>query len=193
MEPQRLRDPPLTSKVWVGSGGGDGFLFMVTGSRIPSLWDPCRAEPDIPIVPRKNRGGAPISLSEEEARKKKKRACSFRRSAQCFAAGTDCFHATGLITNVFQQAASQHAGVRGAEQQNPLKSEAPRTSEPSKRPFRPLGPLPHQVPFSKVFVGLFLTAGGFFFQAAINCNFTHRDKEPLRKQTNRGYGRRRET
>lgn len=38
-----LRDPP-TSKVWAGSGGG------VTGSRIPSLWDPCRGVPDIPIV-----------------------------------------------------------------------------------------------------------------------------------------------
>lgn len=50
------------------------------------------------------------------SKKKKKCACSFRRSARRIAAGADCFHAAGLITNVFQQAASELAGVRGAEQ-----------------------------------------------------------------------------
>lgn len=162
-EPQRLRDPPLTSKVWVGSGGGDGFLFMVTGSRIPSLWDPCRAEPDIPIVQLKNRGSAPISLSEEEEKKEKRSARSFRRRAQRLAAGTDRFHATGLITNVFQQAASQHAGVGGAEQQNPLKSEAPHTSEPSKRGFWPARPAPTSSPLFKSFRRAFPHSRGLLF------------------------------
>lgn len=46
--PPALCDP-LTSKAWVGSGGGDGFLFMVTSSRIPSLWDTTGGVPDIPI------------------------------------------------------------------------------------------------------------------------------------------------
>lgn len=40
---------PLTSKGWVGSGGGEGFLFMVTSSRIPSLQDSSGGVPDIPI------------------------------------------------------------------------------------------------------------------------------------------------
>lgn len=164
---------------------------MVTGSRIPSLWDPCRG-------PARRSHRAPLktaaalcsgSPKQTGKRKKKRRACSFRRSAQRIAAGANRFHATGLITNVFQQAAS---GTQVSEDPNNTDpSEAPQSHQ--KGSFSPLAPLLRQVPFTKVCAGLFHTAGGFFCHAAINCNFTHRDKEPLRKQTNGGCGRRTET
>lgn len=45
---QKTPCDPLTSKAWVGPGGGEGFLFRVTPSRIPSRWDASGDVPDIP-------------------------------------------------------------------------------------------------------------------------------------------------
>lgn len=108
----------LTSKAWVGSGGGDGFLFMVTSSRIHSLWDISRGVPDIPMrcvvdshtcrpvecpalflsfstTP----PNPTVCLSHTHAQ------CfvSFQKGAQHIAAGTHHFHATRLITTAYEQ------------------------------------------------------------------------------------------
>lgn len=115
---------PRTSKAWVGSGGG--FLFMVTSSRIPSLWDISRGVPDIPMhcaVSSHTRHpveypalsfslsvSSPLCVLHSRSRcrhisaeKAHMHTCSFQKGAQYIAAGTYHFHATGLITNVYER------------------------------------------------------------------------------------------
>lgn len=95
-----------------------------------------------------------------QKKKEKTSASSFRRSARRIAAGTDCFHAAGLITNVFQRAARERAGVRGAEEHRSLANQK-RLTPPSRRKGS-FGRSPcFQIKaLSKVCAGLFRTQRG---------------------------------
>lgn len=84
---------------------------------------------------------------------KKPSASSFRRSARRITAGTDCFHAAGLITNVFQRAARERAGVRGANQK-PLTPPSRQKGSCGRSPCFQIKAL------SKVCAGLFRTERG---------------------------------
>lgn len=69
---RRTPRDPLTSKAWVGPGGGEGFLFRVTPSRIPSRRDASGGVPDIPahcrVSPYTQTGNVQLNASPPDSK-----------------------------------------------------------------------------------------------------------------------------